>query len=503
MKTTITIINVSVIHFFLYAAYINLLLNCTGTIIQTKEQEAIQTDAYDEIMFEWTKTWAEVMNLVKKKHYKVSNPKKGMIKAIDAFLNTLDPHSNFLDPETYKGMIESTTGEFHGVGIMINNMRKTKDKFLTIVETIQDGPAEKAGIKQYDKIVEINGKPLDGMTTEQATSLLKGPKGSKVILKIIREGTNDMLSFTVIRDVIKEQQSLCFYIKNKDIYYLSLSIFAENSALQLEQLLKKTNERKCKGLILDLRNNSGGLLTSVIDIAGLFLEKESIVVETRSTHTEHKEIYKTNRVPIENRNIPLVVLINNYTASAAEILAGCLKVHAEKSITKNPLLVFIVGTTTFGKGSIQEVIPVSQNSAIKLTTRLYFLPYNTIVQGIGVKPDITVERYTAPSEQMTWLAETYGYERTLENFIEIDAPTKSKKKVPKNKPQMEPKKWGLKIKKMLEQDNQLKEAINIVSLIANAQHNLPDLITNRTTGLAYLQANYINQDTIDIVEIKL
>lgn len=461
-----------------------------------------QIDNYEQIMFDWTKTWAEVMHLVKEKHYQVSDPKKAMSKAIDTFLNTLDPHSNFLDPETYKGIIESTTGEFHGVGIMINNMRKTKDKFLTIVETIQDGPAEKAGIKQYDKIVEINGKPLEGMTTEQATALLKGPKNSSVHVKIIREGTNDILSFTVIRDVIKEQQSLCFYIKNQDIYYLSLTMFAENSASQLEQLLKKTNEKKCKGLILDLRNNSGGLLSSAIDIAGLFLDKENIVVETRTVDSTKTELYKTTRNPIENRNIPLIILINNYTASAAEILAGCLKVHAEKSVTKNPLLVFIVGTTTFGKGSVQEVIPVSQNSAIKLTTRLYFLPYNTVVQGVGIKPDITVERNTPPSEQMLWLSETYGHENTLENFIKINEP-KTKKKSKQHLSQNTTKTRDIKVKQMLAQDNQLKEAITIASLIANAQQNLPDLITNRTTGLAYLRANYITQNAIEIIEIKL
>ncbi|RTL07057.1 S41 family peptidase [Candidatus Dependentiae bacterium] len=461
-----------------------------------------QTDQYEQIMFDWTKTWAEVMHLVKEKHYKVSDPKKAMSRAIDAFLNTLDPHSNFLDPETYKGIIESTTGEFHGVGIMINNMRKTKDKFLTIVETIQDGPAEKAGLKQYDKIVEINGKPLEGMTTEQATTLLKGPKNSNVNLKIMREGTNELLSFTVVRDIVKEQQSLCFYIKSKDIYYLSLSMFAENSAIQLEQLLKKTNEKKCKGLILDLRNNSGGLLSSVIDIAGLFLEKESIVVETRTVDAEKTELYRTSRTPIESRKIPLVILINNYTASAAEILAGCLKVHAEKNSAKNSLLVFIVGTTTFGKGSVQEVIPVSQNSAIKLTTRLYFLPYNTLVQGIGIKPDITVERYTPPSEQMLWLSETYGHENTLENFIKIDDP-KIKKETKQATPQKSSKPWDIKVQQMLTHDNQLKEAINIASLIANAQEHFPDLITNRTTSLAYLRANYITQDTIDIVQVTL
>jgi carboxyl-terminal processing protease len=355
------------------------------------------------------------------------------------------------------------------------------------------------------------------MRTEQATTLLKGPRGSKVSLKIIRDGSIDILTVVITRDVIKEQQSLCFYIESKNIYYLSLSMFAETSASQLTALLKKANEQNYRGLILDLRNNSGGLLSSAVDIAGLFLDKGTVVVTTKNKDHSKSEMYKTKKNPVANRSIPIVILINNYTASAAEILAGCLKIHAEKTSSSNPLLVFLVGTTTFGKGSVQEVIPIGKNSAIKLTTALYFLPYDTVVQGVGISPDITVERCTPPSEQTIWLTENYGHENNLDNYIKVketenatDINTPSKPKNSKSTQSQhgsgtngEEERWQSRVKKMLETDNQLREAINVLSLIANAKKNLPTLIYNRTTALAYLQQNYLTDNTVDIVEVKL
>ncbi|QQR63396.1 hypothetical protein IPH67_03780 [bacterium] len=212
------------------------------------------------------------------------------------------------------------------------------------------------------------------------------------------------------------------------------------------------------------------------------------------------------------RTVPIVVLINNYTASAAEILAGCLKAHADKSHKNNPLLIFIVGTPSFGKGSVQEVIPIGQNSAIKLTTALYFLPFDIPVQGIGILPDIFVERQSPPSEQMAWLTQNYGHESSLENYIKL--PEQKKKNAEKKKEKEENNKssveketktqrWQERVQQILEHDNQLKEAINILSLVINAQKNMPDFIKNRTTALAYVRQNYIADKLLETVEIPL
>ena len=150
---------------------------------------------FDKLAFSWSRTFAEVMQLAKKKHYKISNFEESMVKAIDAFLSNLDAHSNFLDQKIYKSMLESTSGQFYGIGVVIDNMRKSKDKYLTIVEPIPDGPADKAGIKAMDKIIEVEGKPLEGMSTEEATSLIKGPRNTSVQIKVLRENHPDLITF--------------------------------------------------------------------------------------------------------------------------------------------------------------------------------------------------------------------------------------------------------------------------------------------------------------------
>jgi carboxyl-terminal processing protease len=469
-------------------------------------------DEFDQILFDWTGTWAHVAQLAKEKHYHIDSIQKAMVAGIDAFISTLDPHSKFLDNQEYNSILESTIGEFYGIGVVINNTRSSKEKFLTLIEIIPDGPASKSGLLQYDKIVEIDGKALEGMSTQEATKLLKGKKGTTVTVKVLREGSFDLLTFTITRDVVKEQQSLCFYLKEKNIYYLSLSMFAENSVQQLEKLLKKAQKQEPRGLILDLRNNSGGLLNAAIEIAGLFLDKESVVVTTKNNKGEETERYTTKRNPIARPGMLLCILINNYTASAAEILAGCLKVHAEKLDQQHPLMVFIVGTPSFGKGSVQEVIPVGSNCALKLTTSLYFLPYDTNVQGVGILPDIHIERCLPPSEQIKWLTESYGRENTLENYICIDKEGKAQEKENKNKKieesnnnkkNNEKDSWNKRVQTMLQQDNQLKEAINLISLIYNGQRNLRRVITDRKSALLYIQSNYVCNDKIEVQEVVL
>jgi carboxyl-terminal processing protease len=456
---------------------------------------------YDTIIFDWSRTWSEVMQLVKQKHYKITNPQEGMSRAIDAFLNNLDAHSNFLDQKTYKSMIETTSGEFYGIGIVIDNTRKTKDKFLTIVDILPDGPADKANLQQYDKIVEANGKPLEGLSTEEIIALLKGERGSQVTIKVLREGQQDLLTFTLTRDVVKEQTSLSFYIKNYNICYLSLTMFTDTAAKIIQQLLEKGTQLNYKGLILDLRNNSGGLLNSVIDIAGLFLEKGSLVVVTKDKHNKEIDRYITTRVPV-HAHLPIFILINNFTASAGEILAGCLKIHAEQTKTGNNL-VFLVGTTTFGKGSVQEVIPVSNNSAVKLTTSLYFLPDHSTIQGIGIVPDFTVERCLPPTEQMQWFVKNYGRESNLDHYIQVvETVKKEEPKKPEEKKDASVR-WLERAKEMLQNDNQLRAAITLANILDTARKNAPDTVKTRSAARTYLEQNYLGAQVMEIEEIKV
>ena len=391
------------------------------------ENNSSTFDEMDEIIFNWSRTFAQAMDLAHKKHYKITDIKESMIKAIDGFVSTLDAHSGFLDPKTYKSMLEMTSGEFFGIGVVIDNMRKKKDKFLTIVDTIPDGPADKAGLLPMDKIIEVNNKILEGMPTEEIVTLIKGERNSVVNIKVMRENSSDILSFDVTRDVVKEQHSLCFHIKNYHISYLSLSMFTNLATKQISALLQKAQENNDKGLILDLRNNSGGLLTAAIDIASLFLKKGSLVTITKDKNNKEIERYSTQQEPLALKKLPIFILINNFTASAAEILSGTLKIHADAD---NNNLVFLVGTRTFGKGSVQEVIPVSNDCALKITTHLYFLPNNTTIQGTGIEPDFVVERTTPAPEQMVWFTKHYGREETLDNYIKVTETIKTEKNEP-------------------------------------------------------------------------
>ncbi|HEV2601298.1 MAG TPA: S41 family peptidase [Candidatus Babeliales bacterium] len=479
--------------------------------IDIKQEEKISI-SFDEAIFNWVRVLAEVLQATGQKHYKVADPETCMIKAIDAFLTFLDPHSNFLDPKTYKAILESTSGEFFGIGIVIDNTRQQKDKFLLIIDTIAEGPSDLAGVKALDKIVEIDGQSLEGMTTEEATLKLKGERNTTVHVKILRDNHPDIISLDIKRDIIKEQNSLCFYIEEHNVYYVSLSSFTETAATQIETLLKKAQQKPYKGLILDLRNNSGGLLTSAIDIAGLFLEKGSEVVSTKNKFDKVTERYTTNRQPSTNNAPPIFILINNYTASAAEILAGCLMLHSNQYAKaagdkkQKQLMVFLVGTRTFGKGSVQEVIPVSNNCAMKITTSLYFLPFNTAIQGLGIEPDFDIQRRQPPTDQMIWFNQFYGSERALTNSIKSpdqkDQTDQEKKKKTDKKADVQ-KTWSERAKEALLKDNQFRETLSLINIFDAIQTYSPERVATRPKAVEYMSSLYVTSEKINLTEIKI
>lgn len=444
------------------------------------------------------------MQITNQKHYKPSNPQDCMVKSIDSFLTCLDPHSNFLPPKTYKNILETTSGEFFGIGIVIDNTRKPADKALIVVDTIPDGPADKAGIQPFDKIIEIENKSLEGMTTDEATAKLKGEKNTKVAVKVLREGQPDLLTFEITRDVIKEQNSLMFYLEDHDIAYLSLNMFTENSVKQMTQLLKKAQSKNYNGIILDLRNNSGGLLTAAIDIVSLFVPKNSVVVSTKDKFDNVTEEYRTNNEPVMTNSIPIFILVNNYTASAAEILAGCLKIHSDKlsqnSNNKKDLMTFLVGTRSFGKGSVQEVIPVSNNSAIKITTSLYFLPDDSTIQGTGIEPDFVIERKMPPTDQMLWFNKYYGRENALQNYIKPNGSDDKKENKTENKEKK--KTWSERAQEVLQNDNQFRAAISLINLFNTAKIHCKANVSNRQKAVEFMHRNYITDQKLNMTEIK-
>ena len=277
-------------------------------------------------------------------------------------------------------------------------------------------------------------------------------------------------------------------------------------------MLKASEKNHYKGLILDLRNNSGGLLNSVIDIAGLFLDKGSVVATTKDKHNKILHTYKTTRDPIVKSSLPIFILTNNYTASAAEILAGDLKIHSEnlaQAKSKRKLMVFLVGTTTFGKGSVQEVIPISNNSAIKITTSLYFLPNDSTIQGVGIQPDFIVERTQPLTEQVRWFTKNYGHEHAFKNHIKVlhTTATKDSKQNENNGKTSNDaqtiKRWTDRSREMLQKDNQLHATIELINTFNTAQKIHPQQVNTRAQAIAYMKQHHITDDntlTIELVE---
>ncbi|PKL51911.1 MAG: peptidase S41 [Nitrospira bacterium HGW-Nitrospira-1] len=324
--------------------------------------------------YEELRTFTEVMSMVKKYYVEEVKPKDLVNGAIKGMLNSLDPHSSFMTPEAYKEMQVDTKGEFGGLGIQIG----VKDSTLTVIAPIEDTPAYKAGIKAGDKIIKINNESTKDMNMQDAVSKMRGAPKTSVTLSIFREGWKDTKDFTIVRDIIKIKSVKSKTLEN-NIGYIKLSQFQEQTADDLIVAVKQLNDSKATSLILDLRNNPGGLLNSAIDVAGQFLPRGKLVVYTKTKSGEKSE-FNTGGDNIFT--LPMIVLVNQGSASASEIVAGALK-DWNRAV--------ILGNQTFGKGSVQTVIPLSGGAGLRLTTAKYYTPKGTSIQNTGITPDIIVK----------------------------------------------------------------------------------------------------------------
>jgi len=324
--------------------------------------------------YEELRTFTEVMSMVKKYYVEEVKTKDLVNGAIKGMLTSLDPHSSFMTPDAYKEMQVDTKGEFGGLGIQIG----IKDSMLTVIAPIEDTPAFKAGIKAGDKILKINSESTKDMTMQDAVSKMRGVPKTPVTLSILREGWKDTKDFTIVRDIIKIK-SVKSKVLDDHIGYIKLSQFQEQTADDLAAAIKQLNDSKVTSLILDLRNDPGGLLNSAIDVTSQFLPKGKLVVYTKTRSGEKSE-FLTNG---ENTfTPPMIVLVNQGSASASEIVAGALKDWNRAAI---------LGTQTFGKGSVQTVIPLSGGAGLRLTTAKYYTPKGTSIQNTGITPDIVVK----------------------------------------------------------------------------------------------------------------
>ncbi len=334
------------------------------------ERTGHATETYEEL-----KIFSEVLTQIQK-HYVEETKVKDLVQgAIRGMLATLDPHSAYMTPEMYKEMQVETKGEFGGVGIQIG----VKDNRLAVIAPIEGTPAYRAGIKAGDFITKVNDEPTKDLTLMDAVQKMRGPKGTKVSLTIQRDGVQDPLVFTLVRDIIKIESVKSKVIDN-NIGYIRLTQFQESTGKDLSRVLKQFREQKIQAIILDLRNNPGGLLTAAVDVSEQFVGNGKLIVYIKGRDGRKDEYFSRTKEPFDDS--PMIVLVNEGSASASEIVAGALQDWGRA---------VIVGTTTFGKGSVQTILPLGDGSGLRLTTAKYYTPKGRSIQSTGITPDIIVK----------------------------------------------------------------------------------------------------------------
>ena len=342
------------------------------------------------------RTFAEVFGKIKSDYVEPVEDKRLINQALNGMLSGLDPHSTFLDKDSFKEMQQGTSGEFGGLGIEVG----MEDGFVLVISPIEDTPAYNAGLKSGDLIMKLDSTAVKGLTLNEAVKLMRGKPGSSIILQVFREGINSPFDLKVTRAQIKTK-SVKAKLVEPNYAYIRVTQFQERTGEDLAIALKKLraeNKFAFNGIILDIRNNPGGLLNSSVAVSAAFLKEGDLVVYTEGRAPDSKMNLTTSPenfvkndpdknnflkdLPVDIKDTPMVVLINNGSASASEIVAGALQDHKRA---------LIVGTRSFGKGSVQSILPMMNGTAIKLTTARYFTPNGRSIQAKGIEPDVIVE----------------------------------------------------------------------------------------------------------------
>jgi len=330
----------------------------------------------DSTTYDNLKVFSEVLSLVQQNYVEPVETKELIYNAIRGMLSSLDPHSSFMTAEMYKEMQVDTRGEFGGLGIQIG----IKDRMLTVIAPIEDTPAYRIGILAGDHIIKIDGEPTKDMTLTEAVNKMRGPKGTQVTITILRDDTEEPRDYTITRDIIK-LKSVKSKLLEDGIGYVRISQFQEKTDEDLRTALSELDASKLKGLVLDLRNDPGGLLNMAVDVSGEFLPSGSLVVYIKGRNGDKDEFHTRNTSPYGD--VPIVVLVNEGSASASEIVAGALQDWGRA---------VIMGTQTFGKGSVQTVLQLSDGAGLRLTTAKYYTPKDRSIQNTGITPDIVVKQ---------------------------------------------------------------------------------------------------------------
>ena len=386
------------------AVIIALLL--TGQFVHAEQVPGPETG---ELPVDQIRTFAEVFAKIKNDY--VEDVEDGILleHAIKGMLEGLDPHSSYLDEDAYLDLQEGTSGEFGGLGIEVG----MEDGFIKVISPIDDTPAQKAGVQSGDLVIRLDETPVKGMSLNDAVTLMRGEPGTDITLTIIREVEEKPLKITITRDVIKVK-SVRTQTLEPGFGYLRISHFQSRTAEDARagvQQLKQDNNGNLNGLILDLRNNPGGILSAAVGISDLFLDK-GLIVYTEGRIDDSRLKFNAKPADILD-NAPIVVLVNAGSASASEIVAGALQDHKRG---------VIMGQKTFGKGSVQTVLPISNAAALKLTTARYFTPSGRSIQVSGIKPDVVIARVKVESleDEDTHIITEENLNRHLDNDTQED-----------------------------------------------------------------------------------
>lgn len=367
----------------------------------TVSLQSIAAEKKDALPVQSIRTLAEVYSQIKANYYEDKSDEALLEGAMKGMVTGLDPHSEFMNKKDYADLKENTTGEFGGLGMEIGS----EDGFVKIISPIEDTPAERAGIKSGDYIVKIDGVSTRGLTVSEAVKKMRGKPGTNIELTISRKDSNKPLTFKLTRAIIKVK-SVRYKLLEPGYGYIRITQFQERTVATLNeaaQKLAKENKGPLKGLILDLRDDPGGLLNAAVGVSAAFLPENAKVVSTKGRDGKEGMVLNARQedyiitsggdplkgLPAELKNIPLTVLVNSGSASASEIVAGALQDHKRAAI---------VGTQSFGKGSVQTVMPLSGGSAVKITTALYYTPNDRSIQAQGIVPDVEVKDKTRTFE---------------------------------------------------------------------------------------------------------
>lgn len=408
-----------------------------GVLIGSGQSQKVS--ALSNNMYEDLKVFTDVIGLIQKDYVEETKSNDLIQGAIKGMLETLDPHSSYMPPTMFKEMQEETKGRFEGLGIEIT----LKDGILTVVSPIEGTPAFRAGVLAGDQIIKIDGETTKNFTLVDSVKRLRGPRGTKVTITIIREGLPKPKDFTLVREVIPVR-SVRHELLEKNYGYVRISQFQEKTDSDFEKAMKALEEESkgaLKGLVLDLRNNPGGLLDQAVKISDHFIDS-GIIVSIDGRREEAKQKWPAHPDGTATR-YPLIVLVNGGSASGAEIVAGAIQDHGRG---------ILVGTQTFGKGSVQTIIPLKDGSGLRLTTARYYTPSGRSIQAKGIVPDIIVKP-SRPEEEKEGVTPKFPAEKDLERHL-MDAEKGGAKEKEK------PKKEDVKEKKPV--DHQLERALELL-----------------------------------------